>query len=328
LTVPALLIDRAILVSTAVVLPVATLLLLVLPAPGARAAAIAGGTVSGVVGLPTAIAAIDSPRKILPTALAVASVICGATLLLVLLSTSLKGRGWRLSLLAPLALLPIIQFWRDTDHTPSQLVTSVTPQVRVVTQQMDAEASHGTIEIALSNPADVRASLFTSQYIHCFVAEEHWQEMRGRPIVDLLDDDENCRYGQLVDRNAHVDAGTTQTYAVSWRVSADRTFATVVMRSSYAREDRVRFAGVPIHRESGEGCQGSVTIYRLETDTRFRGVVQPARRLTFDSNDFHLSYEGSPLCGAREHEELGEELGVRTILIYRYDWLPDTPRQE
>jgi hypothetical protein len=327
LTVPALLIDRLIVASTAVVLPVATLLLLILPAPGARAAAIAGATVSGIVGLPTALAAIDAPRKILPTALALGSVICGATLLLILLSTSLKGRGWRLSLLAPLALLPVIQFWQETDHTPSQLITSVTPHIHVATQRADAEASHGVIEITLANPADVRASLFSSQIIYCFVTAQRWEEIDGLRNDDLLDN-ENCRYDQLLVRNAHVDAGTTQIYAIPWRVPADRSFATVVMRSQYAREDRVRFAGTPTHQESAQGCQGPVTVHRLETDTRFRGVVQPARRLTFDDDSFYLSYEGAPLCTAKEDDELQAELGVRSISIRRGDWLADTLRQE
>lgn len=326
LTVPALLIDRAILVSTAVVLPVATLLLLVLPAPGARAAAIAGGTVSGIVGLPTAIAALDSPRKILPTALAVASVICGATLLLILLSRSLEGRGWRLSLIAPLAFLPVVQFWQETDYAPSQLITSVTPQIQIVTQRVDAEANHGTFEFKLENPSDVRASLFVSQYIYCFVTAQQWEEIASSSNDELLHNEEDCDYGQLLFSNAHVDAGTTQTYSIPWRVSADRTFVAVVMRTEYAREDRVRFAGTPSHQESGEGCQGAVTIHRLEHDTRFEGVVQPARRLTFDSSDFHLSHEGAPLCTAKEDAELQAELDVRFLDIRRNDWLASTPR--
>jgi hypothetical protein len=124
LSVPALLIDRLVVVSTAVVLPVAVLLLLVLPVSGMRAAAIVAGTVSGIVGLPTLLAAIDPPRKALPVGLAVLSVVCGLTLIALPLSTSLQSRRWRLSLLAPLSLLPIIQFWQ---RPPTPLPSSSRP---------------------------------------------------------------------------------------------------------------------------------------------------------------------------------------------------------
>ncbi|WP_448638335.1 hypothetical protein [Geodermatophilus sp. URMC 63] len=313
--------------STAVILPVSVILLMVLPNPGARAAAIVGGTVSGIVGLPTALAAIDPPRKTLPTALALASIICALTLLLILLSSSIKGHRWRLSLLAPLSLLPVIQFWQATSYTSSQLITSVTPEVRVVVQTVNAEERKGIVEITLANPGDVRASLFTSQLIYCFTTEDDWLEV-GNLSDDALLTNEYCSYLQVLPRNSHVDANTTQTYSVPWRASTDRSFSLVVMRSYYAREDRIRLTGTPNERSGAAGCHGHVTTYRLETDTRFKGLVQPARLLTFDERNFFLSYEGAPLCEAESDDELKAELGLRTIIINRGDWLTDDSQQD
>ncbi|MGY1984742.1 hypothetical protein ACI792_00780 [Blastococcus sp. SYSU DS0669] len=331
LTVPALFLDRVIVVSSVVVLPATVLLLLVLPLPGARAAAVVGGAVSAIVGLPTLLAAIDPPREPLPTALAVASVICGAALVSILLFRSFKGRRWRLSLLAPLALLPAllpaVQFWQATSYTPSQLITSVTPEVRVVVQRLDPEERLGTVEVTLDNSGDVRASLFTSQVVFCFSAENDWRKFHELTMAQLRAD-EDCAYAQVVSRNADLDAQTTQTYSIPWRAPASKSFAIVWMISEYVREDRMRLVEEALERDSAPGCLGNVTVFRLQPDTRFKGVVQPTRLLTFDREEFYLSYEGAPLCATETNQELRTELGVRRISVYRGDWLTDPPGQD
>jgi hypothetical protein len=321
LTVPALLIDRVVVVSTAVVLPVSVLLLLILPLRGARAAAIVGGVVSGIVGLPTVLAAVDTPRRLLPAALAVASVICGLALMATLLSTSLRGRRWSLSFLAPLSLLPLIQFWQATSYTPSQLVTSLTPAVHVSVQRIDAEERQGVIEVALENRGDVRVSLFTTSLIYCFVTEDDW-DIRTLPTPDLLAN-ENCTHERVVRRFAWVAPDTTETYSIPWRASADKSLGMVRVISSYVREDRVRLSGTPSEQDSGEGCQGPVTTYRLQPDTRFKGLVQPTRLLTFDEDGWQFAYAGAPLCEAESSSKLATELGTVTADIRRHDWLPD-----
>jgi len=325
LTVPALLIDRVVVVSAAVVLPAAVLLLLVLPLRGARVAAAVGGVVSGVVGLPTALAALDAPREVLPTALALTSVLCGAALGAALLSSSLRGRRWSLSVLAPLSVLPAIQFWQATSYTPSQLITSVTPEVHVVAQRVDDDERLGVFDVTLANNGDVRASLLTSMLTYCFVTEDDW-ELEELVPAELRADDGNCASASVVIRGAQVDAHTTQTYSIPWMAPRDRSSAIVALESYDVREDRVRLEDTPEDRAAGEGCQGRVTTYRLQPDTRFEGVVQPTRLLTYDANTFHLGYEDAPLpCDVRSDSELLTELGVRITTIRRSDWLTDSP---
>jgi hypothetical protein len=326
LSVPALLIDRVVLVSTAVVLPVAVLLLLVLPAPGMRATAIVAGTVSGVVGLPTLIAAWDPPRKALPVGLAVLSVVCGLALIALPLSTSLRSRRWRLSLLAPLSLLPIIQFWQATSYTPSQLITSVTPEVQIVVQEVDAAERHGVFEVSLANPGDVRASLFTSELVYCFVPEADWK-MWASTHDDLMGNPE-CTYVSVVGENSHVDPQTTQEFSIPWTAPQDRSFATLNLQSFYVREDRLRPENTSETQASAAGCQGQVTTYGLQPDTRFKAVVQPSRLLSYDEVGFHLTYEGTSLCATESHRELLTRLGARFISVYRSAWLTDEPPRD
>lgn len=89
----------------------------------------------------------------------------------------------------------------------------------------------------------------------------------------------------------------------------------------------MRLEGRPTEREGVAGCQGHVTVYRLQPDTRIKGAVQPARLLAYDDNDFYLSYEGAPLCAAETNSELRTELGIRSITVHRGDWLTDESQQ-
>jgi hypothetical protein len=110
LTVSALLLDRIAQAITAVALPLAVVGVAVAPWPVARPAALTGGVASVLLGGFVGLAALRPPVNVWPTMLAALALVCGLGLLTWILRRLLASRSWRISLVAPLALLPLIQF--------------------------------------------------------------------------------------------------------------------------------------------------------------------------------------------------------------------------
>jgi hypothetical protein len=196
----------------------------------------------------------------------------------------------------------------------------------VAVQAVDAAERRGIIEVTTANLGDVRASLFRAQLVHCFVTEDQF----GLSRADLgsLRANGDCAEEPVFFRNAQIDAKTTQTWATVWRAPRDRSLAILAVESYYVRGDRMRLEDATREQDAAPGCQGAVTTYRLQPDTRFKGVVQPARLLTYDQASFYLGYEGAGLCDAENDRELVSELGVRFITVRRSDWLGDEVRPD
>jgi hypothetical protein len=201
----------------------------------------------------------------------------------------------------------------------------VTPEVRVAVQGSNAEEREGIVEVTTSNHGDVRASLFTAQLIYCFVTEDQWRLRESN--LDVLRANQNCNEESVFFRNAEIDAQTTQTYAVPWKAPLDRSLTILAVQSYYVREDRMRLDGTSHEQESAAGCSGNVTTYRLQPDTRFKGVVQPTRLLTYDADTFYLGFEGGRLCDVEQDADLMLRLGVRIITVRRSEWLADDSPQ-
>jgi hypothetical protein len=123
------------------------------PWPYAPAAAATGGTVSILLGGSVALAGSRPPADPLPTGLAVGCTVAGTALLAWVFHRVMLTTRWRASLLAPLALLPAVQFWHATSFVPARLTTSMSIDPRVAVQREDTETLRGAVEVQLRNTA-------------------------------------------------------------------------------------------------------------------------------------------------------------------------------
>lgn len=317
LTLSALLLDRILQVSTGVVLPLALLLTLGATWEIARPAAATGGAVSFLLGTSAAFAALRPPANWFPTALAVLSAAAGATLLIWVLHRLGRKKLAVLPLLAPLSLLPALQFWHQTSFLPAQLSTSLSVEPRVIVQNADGGRFHGVVEVAIHNKSDVAALVLASQLRICF---------RG----SIAEQEKPCPPGQVMDALSTVDAKSTMTYHTPFEATPpDNAIISLYAAIWYARADRLRVAresaqDIP-HPGKCDECSGKVTTYRLRDEARFKGVVQRDRLLVYDETKdnvkFYLTTSGQPLCQDPPRYQVHEQLGVRNFWVRSEEWL-------
>jgi len=325
LTISALLVDRTLQVCTFLLLPPAGAGVLLAPWPFARAAAATGGTVSVLLGGSVALAGTRPPADPLPTGLAIVCIVTGAALLTWIFHPVILTTRWKVSLLAPLALLPAVQFWHATSFVPARLTTSMSIDPRVTVQHADAKHRLGTVEVQLRNNGDVATLVLAAEVIVCLRPTIH-------PTLDYhvstLYGDGACGTSRIVADLSQVDAKSSVTYHRSFIARRDTPLVQLVARVWYARADRLR---VDESSRTGPdlkaGCLGGVTTWRIRDDARFKGVAQRQRILVFDQgngpkeNEFYETTSGAPLCASPPRYDIGDNLGTAYKRVDREDWL-------
>lgn len=321
LTLSAFLLDRILQVSTGLMLPLAMLLILVAPWRIARPAAVVGGAVSFVLGLSVVFAALRPPVDWWPVVLAVLSATAGAALLIWVLHRLGHRKLPVLPLLAPLSLLPALQFWHQTSFLPAQLSTSLSMEPRVIVQSADGGRIRGVVENAIHNKSDVAAIVLASGLRICF---------RG----SITEAERGCIASRPIDDRSIVDAKGTTTYRIPFEATPPNN-AIIALHATiwYARADRLRInydSAEEPRTEKYDRCSGKVTTYRLRPDSRLKGLVQQDRLLVYDEVSdeegsqvtFFLTTPGRPLCAAPRY--IQDQLGVRSFWIGSQEWLHAT----
>ena len=323
LTISALLLDRTLQVCTFLLLPPAGAGVLLAPWPFAQAAAAAGGTVSVLLGGSVALAGTRPPADPLPTGLAILCILTGTVLLVWVFHRVLRTTRWRISLLAPLALLPAVQFWHATSFVPARLTTSMSIEPRVTVQHADANDRFFAVEVQLRNNGDVATLVLAAEVIICFRSTNQNLSYDVRTLYG----DGACRTSAIVDELSQVDARSSVTYHRSF-TTRDRPLVQLVARVRYARADRLRVdESSRTGPELKVGCLGGVTTYRIRDDARFKGVAQRERILVYDEgtgpeeNAFYVTTSGAPLCAKPPQYDIGENLGTVYLRVNREDWL-------
>lgn len=335
LTVSALLVDRVLEVSTAFVLPVAVLLLILASSRLASAAAVGGGIVSVVLGTSTSLAALRPPVKAWKTALAVITLVAGIVLLGWMLRRKLSSTRWRVSLLAPLALLPALQFWHATSFVPAHLTTSVGAKVRVTGQVVEGRGARGIVEVDIRNSGHVTALVLASELIICFRSEP--TDFLGQ---DELYADPACITHVIFEALSDLDSRSTWTIRRTFSKSpseSDKAYRLVqaVVLLWHARGDRLRVdVNSRLDLPNEPDCRpGELARYDVEPESRYKGVVQTQRRLLYlDTREggdryFALGTKGEPSCDSNEglpkdsRYEIDQYVGLTTLRLNHEDWL-------
>jgi hypothetical protein len=324
LTISALLLDRTLQVCTFLLLPPVGAGVLLAPWPAAQAAAATGGIVSVLLGGSVALAGTRPPADPLPTGLAVLCIVTGAALLVWVFHPVILTTRWKVSLLAPLALLPAVQFWHATSFVPARLTTSMSIDPRVTVQHADAEDRFLVVEVQLRNNGDADTLVLAAEVIVCFRPSTNQLLTYD---TSTLYGDGGCRTSNIVDRLSQVDAKTSVTYHQSVIAPRDLPRVQLVARVWYARADRMRVdESSKTGPELKVGCLGEVMTYRIRDDARFKGVAQRERILVYDEgsgperNAFYLTTKGAPPC-AKPRYDIAENLGTAYLRVNREDWL-------
>jgi hypothetical protein len=320
LTVSALVLDRTLEAATVFVLPPAALLTLLAPWTLARLGAAAGGAVSVLLGSSAALAALRPPFDLWPTLLAAVSLFAGVALLVWVLHRTVRPKRLTVSLLAPLALLPGLQFWHATSFVPSRLTASVSVEPRVVVlglergaafQDADGESLRGVIEVAVRNNGDVGALVLASRVMTCF-----------RSPYDPKDSD--CVDSVILDELSQIGAKSTLIHHLGFRQPATRPLVRLDATVWYARTDRLRVAR---KKSAHDRHCGPVTTYDLQDEARFKGVVQRDRRLVYAGDQSQAGYKaiylttaGEPPCEQSRYR-IDDYVGAAYVRVHREDWL-------
>jgi hypothetical protein len=326
LTISALLLDRMLQVATIVVLPVATLLLLTAAWPVASVAAATAGGVSLVLGASTGLPALRPPADIFPTLMALAATLAGAILLVWTLREKFDTSSWKLSLLAPLALLPALQFWHSTSFVPGQLTTSVTLEPSATVQRSDGGFLRGVIEVRIRNDGAIGALVLASEVITCF-RPESVDLKKINYDVDKLYSDPDCRTDLIVSNLSEVGAKSTFTSHLSFITSKKKPLAQTVSMLWFVRTDRMRVDTAKPESGDKKGCRGTVESHAIKDEARFKGVVQRDRVLVYDDDSsgigdryYQLVTKGEPVCHPSRWD-IAQYLGEMYIRVNREDWL-------
>jgi hypothetical protein len=318
LTVSSLLLDRLMQVATAVALPAVVVGVALGPREVARAAALVGGLVSVLLGGCVAAVALRPPVDVAPTLLALLTLACGLGQLAWMLQGSLLSRRWRVSLLALLALLPLLQFWHATSFVPARMTTSVTMTARITMQHAAGDELRGVVEVELRNDGDIGARLLGSQLAIC-----------TRPDVDALapalPTDPACTSGPLFTDLTEIHARTSRIYHGAIEVPAGAPLVQLVSEASYARDDRLRVGGArAVTEEELRACPELLSVHPIIDDSRLRGVVEKDRLLVYTGQQWLLTTTGESMCEPSRYP-LFEYVGVANVHLNQQDWFPVPP---
>lgn len=326
LTVSALLLDRILQFATALVLPLALLCTLLAPWRAARMAAITAAAISIVLGAATTMSALRAPVEGRSAALSVVTLISGSVLLVWVLHRTLIRTKWKLSFAALLAFLPAVQFWHTTSFVPGRLSSSLSATATVNVQQADQQERRGVVDVKLQNNSDIGALILASEVIMCFRESNANLEY---VVENLYNDRDHCATSVIVTNLSQVEAKSSWTHHQSFRAPVGRPFAQLVVQVWYARVDRLRVDIASEQKQpGGSSCPGELTIYRLEDEARFRGVVQRDRFLVFRDDlsgigdRYHyLIAEDESYCTDNSRYDIAGYVGRKEIRIHHEDWL-------
>jgi hypothetical protein len=351
LTVSALLVDRTLMASTALVLPVCLLAMAVAPWEWAERGAVAGAMVAVALGGSISLAALRPPVDLWPTVLAVLALVGGIGLLIWRQGKLLLSWRGTIPIVGILSLLPLVQFWHATSFVPAHLNTTVGTDVKVTGQTMKGGSARGEIEVTVRNNGDIGALVLASELILCY-----WPEPHEFLLQDDLYNSEHCETEQIFSNLSEIDSHSTWTMRHAFqrapKGSGIRVVQGVVLLW-YARMDRLRIDNDPVidsfplsimnpGRQRSLACRKwTLSVLRVQEESRFQGVVQRERRLVYlDSGDpgdayFALTTVGESYCNSDGDEstkglprwssyDIGQRVGVRESRLNHEQWLETT----
>jgi hypothetical protein len=323
LTISALLVDRVLQITSAIVFPISLVMVLSAPIRIARVGAIIASICSALLGISASVSALRPPIKILPTALAVICAVIGVASLVWLTRKVMLTSRWRFSLIGLLALLPLIQFWHATSFVPARLKTSMGVTSAVVKVHSETKSDRrATVEFELVNGSDVDAVILASRVMWCFRPSNAGIETN----MDKLYNDHHCAWGALILHTTVIHGKTSFSYHQAFSAPKDRPFLQLFVKVWFARSDRLRIdpGEVEVDASKTASCSaGHVATYRLLDDAKIKGLVQRAHYITYEGYPTApvawLSTEGEPLCGGGQ--DLIRYFGVTYIQSNQQEWL-------
>lgn len=284
-SVSALLIDRTLQVGVILLLPAALLTILFAPWPLPSFGAIGGGAVAVALGLSALSSGLRPPVLILPMALAALSIICGGAFLAFLLHERIRSVRLGAALVAPLAILPALQFWHASSFTPSRLTPSLTITPVVASRGLVGDESRADVTVTIENVGDAPALLLSSTLFVCH------RRTRAEFKYDRQDlrEDEACVNPGFFAARTTVTGNTTHATTNSISVPQGHDLLQVAVWVDYARADRVRTSDVREYEELPT-CEGRAVRRKLQPEAKFRGVVVADRWLTYDEHRNGYNY--------------------------------------
>jgi hypothetical protein len=305
--VSALLLDRVLQVTTAVVFPISLAIVLISPQRIARVGAVLASICSALLGVSASMNAFRPWRDMLPTMLAIICLVIGVGSLVWLTRNVVLAARWRFSLIGLVALLPIIQFWNATSFEPARLDTSMSITPAVVEVESETESDYQVnLQFQLQNTSEIGAAILTSRVMYC---------ARSSSIglnydMDALYTDPDCTAGQVIRDLSRLDGKTSFAYSTAFLAPKDQPYLQLFVRVWYARSDRLRISPDKVDvavSESDKCSSGHIVTYRILDESKVKGLVQKDRYLTFEgrpdaSTTYSMTSKGEPLCGGRENE--------------------------
>jgi hypothetical protein len=349
LTASALLVDRVLMASTALV-PICLLAVAAAPWQWARWGAVTGALVAVALGGSTSLAALRPPVDLWPTALTLAALAGGISLLFWTRGKFLLSWRGAISVVGVLSLLPVVQFWHAASFVPAHLNTTVGADVRVTRKTMKSGNATGEVEVIVRNNGGVGALILASELVLCYWSEPH----EFLPQDELYSKKENCDTEQLFDNLTEIDSHSTWKIRHAFQRSAAKGSSVRVVQGVvllwYARMDRLRIDSDPLIDNvplsfmdplpvGSQACnKWTLTVLRVQEESRFQGIVQRDRRLVYlDSGEagdayFSLTTLGEPFCnwdGDQNQKglprwsnyEIGQRVGVSALRLNHEEWL-------
>jgi hypothetical protein len=323
LTISALLVDRILEITTAIVFPISLVIVLISPVQIARIGAIGASLCSTILGVSASVSALRPPRERFTTMLALVCLIIGLATLVWLTHKVMFASRWRFSLIGLVALVPLIQFWHATSFVPARLTTSTGLTVAVVTVQGESKSSRrGSIQFDIKNDSDVTALILASDVHSCF----RHSDAEVKYDDDALFADDDCDYDRAISNLSEIDGHTSFPYYDSFSKPMDRPFFQLSVKVWYARNDRLRIGDeIKVDSAQAADCTDHFATYPILDEAKFRGLVQKERYITyFGDPDYSLGYnitaKGEPLCTGRGYD-FAEYYGVNTVSRGQEDWL-------
>jgi hypothetical protein len=324
LTISALLVDRILQITTAILFPISLIIVLLAPVGIARVGAVTASSCSALLGVSASVSALRPPRNGFPTVLALVCLIIGVASLIWLTHNAMLASRWKFSLIGLLALVPFIQFWHATSFVPARLTTSTGLTGAVVQVQGESKSSRrGSIHFEIKNDSDVGAVILKSDVFSCF----RRSDAEANYDIDALFDDDDCDYDSAMQILSRIDGNTSFPYYDSFSKPKNRPFLQLKIKVWYARSDRLRIGEeIKVDTAKTASCtDGHFATYPIKNEAKFRGLVQKERYITYEGDpDFSLGYnitaKGEPLCSGRNYD-FADYYGIKWVERGQEDWL-------
>jgi hypothetical protein len=235
---------------------------------------------------------------------------------------------------------------------PAHLNTTVGAEVHVTGQTTKEGNATGEVEVVIRNNGGVGALILASELTLCY-----WSLPHSFLSQDDLYKSKACVTEQLFDDLSEIDSRSTWKIRHAFQRSAVKGSRVRVVQGIvflwYARMDRLRvdtepFVDIPRASQltsitvDSRACRDwTLSVHRVEEESRFQGIVQRDRRLVYLRDPdapgdayFALTTKGEPLCDYDDEGKpdlprwssynVAQRVGLATLRLNHEEWL-DVP---